>query len=69
VTSPTTFDSRMDFRVHSADKAEFRKKCKAMGKDPQELQREMVKAVIENRLKIKVTPEQLNNQQEIYDVT
>lgn len=61
-------DDRLDFRVNSDDKSAFMSKCSDMGASPQSLLREMVQAVNEGRLKIKVTEQQLNNKQEIYDV-
>lgn len=68
MNEPKTLSERLDVRISSEDKKQFLAKCEDLSRAPQSLLREMVQAVNEGRLKIKVTAEQLNNQQEIYDV-
>ena len=63
------FNERLDIRITAADKQKFLAKCEELSRTPQSLLREMVQAVNDGRLKIQVTPEQLNNQQEIYHVS
>jgi hypothetical protein len=69
VSKIPNLDERLDIRVNSQDKQLFLVKCTDLGRSPQSLLREMVQAVNEGRLKINVTKEQLNNQQEIYNVS
>jgi hypothetical protein len=69
VASNKYFNQRLDIRITAADKQKFLAKCEELNRAPQSLLREMVQAVNDGRLKIQVTPEQLNNQQEIYNVT
>ena len=55
-------------RISPEDKQLFLEKCDELNKAPQILLREMVIAVTQGRLKIIVTPEQMNLQKEIYNV-
>lgn len=63
-----SLDARLDVRITEEDKQSFLTKCTDLARTPQSLLREMVQAVNDGRLKMVPTKEQLNTQQEIYDV-
>ena len=61
-------NDRLDIRVNDEDKQNFIERCAELKRQPQSLLREMVVALNERRLRILVTNDELNSQQELYDV-
>ena len=63
-----TLNDRLDIRINDSDKQDFIDRCAELKRQPQSLLREMVVALNERRLRIRVTNESLKSQQELYDV-
>lgn len=61
-------NDRLDIRINDSDKQDFIDRCAELKRQPQSLLREMVVALNERRLRIRVTDDQLKSQQELYDV-
>lgn len=58
---------QMQFRIVSADKTAFVKKCNSIDRDYSDLLREFVTAFNEGRLRITPTDEQKNLNKELYN--
>ena len=63
-----TLNDRLDIRINDEDKQDFIDRCAELKRQPQSLLREMVVALNERRLRIRVSNDQLKSQQELYDV-